>query len=150
MANRMDQMQSTIESLRVSLADVTTEVISLRATATASASQIANLTATSKAAWEGLTARADQTESDVTDVQGHVRRGGGPGDGGQRFDREWDLAHKGDLKEFAGEKKQYRQWTKKVQAFCNTKKAGFRKALLWAAKVNSSSGCRGDGRCASE
>ena len=41
----------------------------------------------------------------------------------------------GDLKEFGGDKKAYRQWTKKVQAFCNTKKAGFRKALLWAAKV---------------
>ena len=92
MANRMDQMQATIEELRVSLADVTTEVISLCAAAIASASQIATLTATSKAAWEGLTARADQTESDVTDVQGHVRRGGGPGDGGgQRFEREGHL-----------------------------------------------------------
>ena len=68
-------------------------------------------------------------------MQGHVRRGGGPGDGGQRPDREWDLAHKGDLKEFGGDKKGYRPWTKKVQAFCNTKKSGFRKALLWAAKV---------------
>ncbi len=84
MASRMDQMQSTIEALGVSLTDVTTEVISLRGGAVESASQIATLTATSKAEWEGLTARADQTESDVTDVQGHVRRGGGPGDGGAR------------------------------------------------------------------
>ena len=109
MANRMDQMQSTIEALRVSLTEVTTEVISLRAAANASASQIATLTATSTSAWEGLTARADQTESDVTDVQGLIRRGGRPGDGGQRFDREWGLAHKGDLKEFSGKKQQYRQ-----------------------------------------
>ena len=48
---------------------------------------------------------------------------------------EWDLAHKGDLKEFGGDTKGYRPWTKKVQAFCNSKKAGFRKSLLWAAKV---------------
>ena len=75
MASRMDQMQATIEALRVSLAEVTTEVVSLRTAANASATQIATLTAASKTAWEGLTARADQTESDVTDVQGHVRRG---------------------------------------------------------------------------
>ena len=70
----MGQMQSTIEALRVPLAEVTTEVISLRAAANASATQIATLTATSKAAWEGLTARADQTESDVTDVQACTSR----------------------------------------------------------------------------
>jgi hypothetical protein len=132
----MDQMQSTIEALRVSLTEVTTEVISLRTSATASAAQIATLTATSNAAWEGLTARADQTESDVTDVQGHVRRGGGPSDGGgQRFEREWDLQMKGDLKEFSGDKKMYRQWAQQVQAFCNTKRPGFRKALIWASRL---------------
>ena len=48
---------------------------------------------------------------------------------------EWNLLHKGDLKEFSGDKKGYRPWTKKVQAFCNTKRPGFRRALLWAAKV---------------
>ena len=51
------QMQPTIEALRVSLTEVTAEVIKLRASADASAAQIATLTATSKAAWEGLTAR---------------------------------------------------------------------------------------------
>ena len=137
MASRMDQMQLTIDAMRVSLTEITTEVLSLRTAANASAAQIATLTATSTAAWEGPTARADQTESDVTDVQGHVRRGGGRGDGGKRPERvwKWDLVHTGDLKEFGGDKKAYRQWTKKVQAFCKTKKAGFRKALLWAAKV---------------
>ncbi len=98
MANRMDQMQSTIEALRVSLSEVTAEVISLRAAANASATQIATLTATSTAAWEGLTARANQTESDVTDVQGQIRQGGGQGDGGSREPREWELLHKGDHK----------------------------------------------------
>ena len=39
------------------------------------------------------------------------------------------------MKEFGRDKKAYRAWTKKVHVFCNTKKAGFRKALLWAAKV---------------
>ena len=39
------------------------------------------------------------------------------------------------MKEFNGDKKLYPPWTKKVQAFCNTKKSGFRRALLWAAKV---------------
>ena len=29
----------------------------------------------------------------------------------------------------------YRPWTKKVQSLCNTKRSGFRKALLWAAKL---------------
>ena len=29
----------------------------------------------------------------------------------------------------------HRGWVKKLAAFCNTKKPGFRKALLWAAKV---------------
>ena len=137
MAGRMDQMQSTIEALRVSLTEVTTEVVSLRTAANASATQIATLTAASKAAWEGLTARADQTESDVTDVQGHVRRGGGPGDGGQRPERvyEWDLLDKGDLKDISGDKKTYRQWTQKVQAFRNTKRPGFRKALIWASRL---------------
>ena len=43
--------------------------------------------------------------------------------------------HKGDLKEFNGDKKTYRPWTKKVQAFCNTKRPGFRKALIWASKL---------------
>ena len=112
-------------------------MVSLRTAANASATQIATLTAASKAAWEGLTARADQTESDVTDVQGHVRRGGGPGDGGQRPERvyKWDLLHKGDLKEFSGDKKAYRQWTQKVQAFCNSKRPGFRKALICASRI---------------
>ena len=109
MASRMDSTQLTIEAMRVSLTGITTEVVSLRTAANASATQIATLTAASEAAWEGLTARADQTESDVTDVQGPVRRGGGPGDGGQRPERvwEWDLLHKGDLKEFGGDKKMY-------------------------------------------
>ena len=64
----MDQMQATIEALRVSLADVTREVISLRAAANANAAAVPNLTATSITAWEGLSARADQIESDVSDV----------------------------------------------------------------------------------
>ena len=66
-------MQTTIEALRVSLTEVTTEVISLRAAVTTSAAQIATLTGTSKSAWDGLTARADQVESDVTDLQEHLR-----------------------------------------------------------------------------
>ena len=132
----MQSMQSTIEALRVSLADVTTEVISLRAAANASATSVATLTATSKSAWEALSARADQTESDVTEVQGQVRRGG-PGDGGAREPREWDLLHKGDLKEFNGDKKNYKPWTQKVHAFCNAKRPGFRKALIWASRLKA-------------
>ena len=42
---------------------------------------------------------------------------------------------KGGIKDFSGDKKLYRPWTKKVQAFCNTKRPGFCKALLWAAKL---------------
>ena len=136
MASRMDQMQATIDALRVSLTDVTTEVTSLRATANASAAAIANLTATSNNAWDGHTARMDQLESDLTDVHGHIRRGRG---GGERdhapFEREWDLLHKGDLKEFSGDKKIYRAWIKNVQAFCNMKRPGFRMALIQAAKL---------------
>ena len=91
--------------------------------------------ATSNTAWDGLSARADEFESDVSDVQGHVRRAGGSGDGTPRFEREWDLQTKGDVKEFNGDKKLYLPWAKKVQAFCNTKRVGFRKALLWAVKL---------------
>ena len=58
--------------------------------------------------------RMDQLESDVTDVQGHMCRGGGGSD--LSYEREWDLLHKGDLKEFNGDKKHYRAWIKKVQA----------------------------------
>jgi hypothetical protein len=135
----MQQMQATIEALRASLTEVTTEVVKLRASADASAAQIASLTSSSKDAWEGLTARVDQTESDITDVQGHIRRGGGPGDGGvrEREPREWDLMHKGDLKEFNGDKKVYKAWTEKVHAFCNTKRPGFRKALIWASRLKA-------------
>ena len=39
------------------------------------------------------------------------------------------------MKEFSGDKKLYRPWTKKVQAFCNTKRPGFREALIWASKL---------------
>ena len=44
---------------------------------------------------------------------------GGGGDGDRP--REWDLLHKGDLKEFSGDRKLYRPWTNHIQAFCNTK-----------------------------
>ena len=40
------------------------------------------------------------------------------------YEREWELLHKGDLKELNGDKKLYRAWVKKVQAFCNTKRPG--------------------------
>ncbi len=73
-------VQATIEALRAPLTEVTTEVISLRAAANASATAVANLTATCNTAWDGLSARADQIESDIPDVQGQIRRGGGPGD----------------------------------------------------------------------
>ena len=45
------------------------------------------------------------------------------------------MLHKEDLKEFSGDKKLYCGWTTNVQTFCNTKRPGFRKALLWAAKM---------------
>ena len=125
----MDQMQATIDALRVSLAVVTTEVVSLRASANASASAVASLTATSNTAWERQATRMSGIKSDVADVQGHVRRQGGGGGDGNR-PREWGLLYKGDLTEVSGDKKLYRPWTKKVQAFCNTKRPWFRKALL--------------------
>ena len=130
----MDQMQATIDALRLSLANVTTEVVSLRTSANASANAVASLTATSNTAWDRHAARMDQIESDVADVQGRARRQGGGGGDGNR-PREWDLLHKGDLKEFSGDKKLYRPWTTQFQVFCNTKRPGFRKALLWAAKL---------------
>ena len=68
----------------------------------------------------------DQPVSFVADVQGHVRRGRGGCD--RSYEREWDLLHKGNLKEFNSDKKLYRAWIKNVQAFCNTKLPGFRKA----------------------
>ena len=129
----MDQMRATIDALRGSLTEVTTEVISLRAAANASATAIANLTATSNSALGGHATRMDQIDSDITDVQGHVRRGGGVEV--SSYEREWDLLHKGDFKEFNGDKKLYRAWVKKAQAFCSTKRPGIRKALLWAAKL---------------
>ena len=48
---------------------------------------------------------------------------------------EWDFLHKGGFKEFNGDKKAYRPWTKKVQAVCNTKRPWFRKALIPASKL---------------
>ena len=108
MAIRMDQLQETIDALRVSLIDVTTEVIKLRTPAAASTAAIASLTTVSNTARDGLTFRADQIESGVDDVLWHVRRGGGPGDVSARHERESDLLHKGDFKEFNGDKKRYR------------------------------------------
>ena len=128
MASRMDQMQATIEALRGLLAEATTEFISIRAAANASATAIANRAATLNTAWHGQAARMNQLEPDVTDVQGHVRRGGGDGDRSYKRD-------KGALKEFSGDTKLYRGWTKKVQAFFNTMRPRFRKALLWAAEM---------------
>ena len=49
--------------------------------------------------------------------------------------KNWNLEHKGALKDFAGDRKAYKQWAKKVKAFCNSKQPGFRKALIWAEKL---------------
>ena len=89
------------------LTEVTTEAISLRAAANASATAVFNLTATSTRCLDEHSTRMDQLESDLTDVQGHVRRGGGSGD--RCYEREWDLLHKVDLKEI-------NRCTKKVHA----------------------------------
>ena len=71
-------------------------------------------------------------EAEISEVQGQVRRAGTKDDGPKR-----NLEHKGALKEYSGEKKSYRPWAKKVMAFCISKVDGFRKALLWAEKMQS-------------
>ena len=59
--------------------------------------------------------------------------------GGAREERteHWNLEHKGTVKEYGGDQKSYRQWAKRLSAFCNSKVDGFRVALVWAEKIQN-------------
>ena len=128
------QMQQMIMTLQQSLVELTGEVQQMKVTTEASASGLFNLTQKSNDAWERIAKRIDDAEAGIADVQGQVRRGGGGHhDDGPR----WNLEHKGTLKEYSGDKKNYRPWAKKVMAFCNSKVDGFRKALIWAEKMQT-------------
>ena len=69
-------------------------------------------------------------EQDIGDAQAHIRRSGsGGGGGGPPEPKEWNLLHKGDVDKYSGDRKTYKSWARKVIAFANSKKPGFRKAL---------------------
>ena len=69
-------------------------------------------------------------------MQAQVRRGGPGQQGDGQGPQPWrcNLDHKSGLKEYNGDRKAYRGWSKKLMAFCNSKQAGFRKALIPASK----------------
>ena len=128
------QMQNMIMGLQQSLVDLTNEVQQLKTKGEATATGLTTLTNTSTNAWAGIVKRLDDAGAEIENVKNKIGSGGGGGhDGGAR----WNLEHKGTLKEYSGDKKQYRPWAKKVMAFCNSKCDGFRKALIWAEKMQT-------------
>ena len=138
MAMAQQQMQQMLMSLQQSLMELTQEMQQMKVKVDASTDGLATLEATSEGAWGSLTKRLDEANAEITEAQSQIRRGGGGG-GGHRDDDgpRWNLEHKGTLKEYGGDKKAYRPWAKKVMAFCNSKVDGFRKALIWAEKMQS-------------
>ena len=128
----IQQMQGVIAALQQSLIDVTQEAVNLRALTTQNRGAIEHLTQTSMQTWGAQAARIDTVENDLNDAQAQIRRGGGGGGGGDREPREWNLLHKGDVDKYAGDRKTYKTWARRVVAFANSKKPGFRKALRWA------------------
>ena len=130
----IQQMQGVIAVLQQQLTDVTQETVNLRALVAQNRTAVKALTATSTQSWSTQTARIDSLETELGDAQAQIRRGGG-GAGEPREPKEWNLLHKGDVDKYNGDRKQYRQWSRKLAAFANSKKAGFRKALKWAEKL---------------
>ena len=137
-AATIQQMQSVIAALQQQLTDVTQETVNLRTLVAQNRTAVESLTATSTQSWATQSARLDSLENDLGDTQAQVRRSGGAGGGGggdAREPKEWNLLHKGDVDKYSGDRKQYRAWSRKLIAFANSKKSGFRKALKWAEKL---------------
>ena len=116
-AARTEQLQAMVDAVRQSLTEVTTAVVSLCTAANASAAAVTNLTSTSDDAWDRQTRCLEQIDSKIDESQGQVRHGGGAG---RSEDREWNFVHKGDLREFNGDKKVFKAWSKKLARFSVT------------------------------
>ena len=136
-AATIQQMQDVIAVLRQQMTDVTQETVNLRTLAAQNRAAIEALTATSTQSWTTQTTRIDSIESELGDAQAQIRRNGsgGGGAGDPKEPKEWNLLHKGDVDKYNGDRKQYRQWSRKLEAFANSKKSGFRKALKWAEQL---------------
>ena len=147
----IQQMQGTLATLQQALTDVTQEAVSLRALATQNRAAIEQnrnavqtLQQVSQNTWSDHAAKMDaqgvkidDLEQEVNDTQAQVRRGGIGGGGGPHEPKEWNLHHKGDVDKYSGDSKNYKSWARKVIAFANSKKPGFRKALRWAEQKNA-------------
>ena len=138
MNQRMDQMNQLITVLQGAMTDATQEIVNLRTTVSDTSNMAINLKNTSDAAWTSQTAKISQIENDLQDAKRNIdttfqdlktQIGANQHSPNRNF---WSLEHKGTLKEFAGDKKLYKSWAKKVKAFCNSKQPGFRSALTWA------------------
>ena len=133
----IQQMQGVIAVLQQQLTDITQETVNLRTLVAQNRAAVEALTATSTQSWSTQTARIDSIETELGDAQEQIHRNGsgGGGAGDPKEPKEWNLLHKGDVDKYNGDRKQYRQWSRKLAAFANSKKAGFRKALKWAEKL---------------
>ena len=130
----MDQMNQILTAVQQSMTEVTQEVVNLRATVTANGTAMAALQATANAAWDAQKTRMDDIEKDLEEAQSQIRRGGGVR---EERTENWNLEHKGTVKEYGGDQKSYRQWAKRLSAFCNSKIDGFRVALVWAERIQT-------------
>ena len=128
-ASQTSSMEAMMVAMRQSMTDITTDIVSIRTVVAQTQTGLANLTSTSNTAWDDQSKKIDNLQSQIDDLQAQLRRTGGRDNPGQMH---WHLEHKGALKTYDGTKKDYKTWAKQVMAFCNTKQAGFRKALKWA------------------
>ena len=134
MATTDQQMSNMITALQQAIIDLTTEVGAVKANLNTTATSLHTLNGTSNTSWGDLTTRLDDIEKEITEMQAKMQIGN---HGASSKPHYWNLEHKGTLKEYAGDRKAYRPWAKKVAAFCNSKVDGFRKALLWAEKMQA-------------
>ena len=132
MATTNQQMANMITALQQTIVELTTEVGIVKTNLNTTAASLQALSGTSNTSWGNLSQRIDDIDTDIADLQTKTQGGN---NGTRTF--HWNLEHKGTLKDYAGDRKAYRPWAKKVAAFCNSKVDGFRKALLWAEKMQT-------------
>ena len=134
MALTNQHLSNMITALQQAIIDLTTEVGAVKANLNTTATSLHTLNGTSNTSWGDLTTRLDDIEKEITEMQAKMQIGN---HGASSKPHYWNFEHKGTLKEYAGDRKAYRPWAKKVAAFCNSKVDGFRKALLWAEKMQA-------------
>ena len=74
----MVHMQSGIDALPQSLIEMTIEVVNFRAAVSSNLGAMSTINAKANAAWGNQAKIKEDLEKDIEEVQGQVRRGGGP------------------------------------------------------------------------